>query len=562
MDDVCHSQPGAPEPGAPARPEARSRTRRKLLLASLLCVAILLVPIPGSQQVVGGLLVEAYRQVIGYPVVGVLIRFGWQAEIDHQYADAERDYTLALTIGAIALGEGTPLMGLGYERLGNLYRLQQRYIDAVPAYRRAISIVSTQPDLNRSYLAGLRESLSRTLMNTGDVTGATQEAHFAAALREGQGDDQALASSLNLLGNDYLVERAPEYAKPVLQRAVDLYDADPDTDDLDLAAALNNLGIALEGLGEYDSAKTSLQRSLQIRQSELGPDHPQVAKMLNNLGTLASRQKDRVTARSLFEQALAIYNRHPQAQNPDVADTFSNLGGIAFVDGRYADAEALDRQALATRERASPNDPFIDGDLVTLGIILQASGRPEEALPLYQRAVSLDEPRLPLVGTVADRLDREASAYLDLDQPEMAEPLLSRALSIAGPQMSNLLSLRIRVDTASVHRRARGYALAEQMLEESLAWARTHYPPDTPEIADASLELGLVYLDQARFAEAEMVFNQVLATQTRTLGPEHPWLSSTYVDFGRLYAATGRAAEAAVNAEHGERLRRGLPQTS
>jgi len=482
-------------------------------------VVIPLVPIPGSQHVVGGLLVEAYRQVIGYPVVGGLIRLGWQAEIDHKYAEAERDYTLALTVGAIAPGEGTPLIGLGYERLGNLYRLQQRYVEAVPWYRRAISIASIQPDLNRSYLAGLRESLSRTLMNAGDVTGATQEARFAAALREGLRDDQALANTLNLLGNDYLVERAPEYAKPVLQRAVDLYDADPDTDDLELAAALNNLGIAQEGLDEYDGAKTSFQRSLQIRESELGPDHPEVAKMLNNLGTLANRQHDRVTARSLFEQALAIYNRYPQAQNPNVADTFSNLANIAFVDGRYADAEALDRQALATREQASPSDPFIDGDLVTLGAILQASGRPEEALPLHQRAVSLDEPRLPLVGTVADRLDREASGYLDLDQPEMAEPLLIRALGIAGPQMSNLLAVRIRVDTASVHRRAGRYALAEQMLEESLAWARAHYPPDTPEIADASLELGLVYLDQARFAEAEMVFNQVLAMQISTLAP-------------------------------------------
>src|SRR6266851_4956861 len=97
MDDVAQSQPGAPEPAAPARPEHRSRTRRKLLLASLLCVVIPLVPIPGSQHVVGGLLVEAYRQVIGYPVVGGLIRLGWQAEIDHKYAQAERDYTLALT---------------------------------------------------------------------------------------------------------------------------------------------------------------------------------------------------------------------------------------------------------------------------------------------------------------------------------------------------------------------------------------------------------------------------------------------------------------------------------
>ena len=84
----------------------------------------------------------------------------------------------------------------------------------------------------------------------------------------------------------------------------------------------------------------------------------------------------------------------------------------------------------------------------------------------------------------------------------------------------------------------------------------------SPKVASAEERKPWMTTLEARFAEAETVFNQVLAVQISTLGPEHPSLSSTYADFGRLYAATGRAAEAAVNAEHGQRLHRGLPQTS
>jgi tetratricopeptide (TPR) repeat protein len=447
-------------------------------------VASLLLPIPGSQRAVGSLLAEGYRQVIGYPIVAVLIRFGWQAEIDKKYAEAERYYTLAVTVGPIAPGEGTPVVGLGFERLGNLYRRQQRYVEAVPWYRLAILTANSQPDPNPGYLAGLRESLSTTLTNAGDGTrGAMAEAQQAVSLREGLGDNQALANTLNLLGNAYLTQGEPMLAKAALQRAVDLYDADPDTDDLDLAPALNNLGIAHEDLGEYDSAKTSFQRSLEIRQSELGPDHPDVAKVLNNLGALARRQNDNVTARSLFEQALAIYNRHPQARNRDVANTIGNLGRIAFADGRYADAEAHGRQALAMRQQADPNDPSTFGDLVTLGMVLQASGRPQEALPIYQRAVSVAQ-RMPGRSPVAFayRLDAEASAYLDMDQPDLAEPLLIEALSVVGAEANNLLTVRIRVHTASVHRRAGRYALAEQMLQESLAWVRAYGPLPQREI--------------------------------------------------------------------------------
>jgi tetratricopeptide (TPR) repeat protein len=564
MDAVGQPHPGTPQPAAPARPEPTSRRRRKVLLAALLCALILFVPIPGPQRAVGNLLVDGYRQLIGYPIVGVLIRLGWQAELDDRYAAAERYYKLAATIGPIAPGERTPLVAVSYQRLGNLYRQQQRYVEAVPWYRLAISITISLPDPDPRYLAGLRESLSRMLLNMGDGTHqAMSEAELAVSLREGLGDSQALANTLNLLGNVYLTEREPLLAKTVLQRAVDLYDADPDTDELDLAPVLNNLGIAQESLGEFDQAKTSFQRSLEFRQSGLGPDHPDVAKVLNNLGTLARRQNDNVTAKPLFEQALAIYNRHPQARNPDVADTIGNLGRIAFDDGRYAEAEAFARQALGAREQARPNDPSIFGDLATLGIVLQASGRPAEALPLYERAASLAQ-RMPGRSpfTYADRLDAEASAYLDLDQPELAEPLLTQALGIAGPAANNLLTVRIRVHTGSVHRRAGRYALAEQMLQESLAWMRAHQPLETRQIADAGLELGLLYVDQARFTEAEAMFNEILAIQTSMFGPEHPQLSTTYADFAQLYAATGRPAEAAENEQHAQSLRRGLAPTS
>ncbi len=78
--------------------------------------------------------------------------------------------------------------------------------------------------------------------------------------------------------------------------------------------------------------------------------------------------------------------------------------------------------------RTTPTSPR---DLNNLALILQDLGQPEEARPLQERALAIDEAAYgPDHPAVARDLNNLALILRDLGQPEGARPLQERALAI------------------------------------------------------------------------------------------------------------------------------------
>jgi len=79
------------------------------------------------------------------------------------------------------------------------------------------------------------------------------------------------------------------------------------------------------------------------------------------------------------------------ARNDDERDVAKvALAWVLHCRGRYAEAEPLAREALASRERRLGEDrPAIAIALNTLGMVLAASERREEAETCYRRALKI-----------------------------------------------------------------------------------------------------------------------------------------------------------------------------
>jgi tetratricopeptide (TPR) repeat protein len=115
--------------------------------------------------------------------------------------------------------------------------------------------------------------------------GATSLNNFAALLRE-QGD---------LVG-----------ARPLYERAIEVFENVLGPEHPDTAASLNNLASLLQEQGDFAGARVLFERALAIREKVLGPQHSVTAATLNNLAQLLREQGDLGGARPLFERALAI----------------------------------------------------------------------------------------------------------------------------------------------------------------------------------------------------------------------------------------------------------------
>jgi tetratricopeptide (TPR) repeat protein len=98
-------------------------------------------------------------------------------------------------------------------------------------------------------------------------------------------------------------------ARPLLERALAIYERALGPDHPDTAQSLNNLAMLLGDQGELAAASPLLERAVAISERALGPDHPNTATGLTNLASLLGDQGELAAARPLLERALAIRER-------------------------------------------------------------------------------------------------------------------------------------------------------------------------------------------------------------------------------------------------------------
>ena len=201
-----------------------------------------------------------------------------------------------------------------------------------------------------------------------------------------------------------------------------------------LATAWNNLGILQQESGKFEASRVSLERAVSLRS-----DWPEAH---NNLGNTYKRLGDLTRARRHYERAIELRPEYAEAYsnlasllndsgdceaaataarraidiNPQLIDAYLNLASVEIARARPAEAlhwlnslssfAALHPGALTARARTLKQLDRADEALVvaqqavtlaphsadahnTLGQILQALGRNEEALVAFERAIGL-----------------------------------------------------------------------------------------------------------------------------------------------------------------------------
>lgn len=102
-----------------------------------------------------------------------------------------------------------------------------------------------------------------------------------------------------------------------------------------LAFPLYNIGLTHYNLGAFEPARTAFERALRINQANLGDQHP----------TLATH--DYVRAEQSNARALAIFERAHGAEHPMCAYASVNLGRVLLETGRAQEAIPRFERALA-----------------------------------------------------------------------------------------------------------------------------------------------------------------------------------------------------------------------
>jgi tetratricopeptide (TPR) repeat protein len=221
-----------------------------------------------------------------------------------------------------------------------------------------------------------------------------------------------------------------------------------------------------------------------------------------------------IKARQPLHQELARL-RASLPRKTDIAGLLNSIASIRWKQGRHAEAEALFERALALL--GEEHDASALPIAVRLAGLYVDQGRFADAEQLFTHALRLDE-----------------DGWREQEQ----RPSLTSAGILN--QLGRLARKRNRLDRAErLHKRALG------ILEE--------LGPDRIDVGTTLIDLAEVYRVQAKFADAEPLYQRALQIcENGNLSPNHELVRTTLAGLAALYADQGRTAEA-------DRLRRGGP---
>ena len=258
-------------------------------------------------------------------------------------------------------------------------------------------------------------------------------------------------------------------------------------------------------------------------------------------------------AMPLAEQLAALSKSRSGEVSIEHAAALHTLAGLYFFQSRYAEAEPLYKRAIAIRERLlGPTHPDVLSTLDTLASIYRFSHRPQEAEQLLTRVLEAKERAAgPDSPELVEPLSQLAQIQTILKRFAEAEALLRRALTIAEmgtrdpAQMASLLGSLAQIE------QARGeLENAAATIQRALQW---HEAASRSGDADvnagmkhifALMQLGALYQQMERFADAGAIMERVLGMTEKLLGPDHPVVASTLEATASTFEFADRFADA------------------
>jgi tetratricopeptide (TPR) repeat protein len=315
--------------------------------------------------------------------------------------------------------------------------------------------------------------------------------------------------------------------------------------------------IPLEILLEYQKQKNNPIGQLVVLNN--------IAGIYRNVAFSSQLQQNHQQAEEYFREALTYYQSalnqlevigrdYPSAAVtlPDAATTYNDMAMVYIYQGKYGEAQPLFEKAAQILANVTTEEDFewmavskaqVDDNLAEC---YRRQGKYSEAERLYKLGLETREKFLPRGDnqTAQSHLNL-AILYSEQGRFDEAEPHFMMAQEIWQKDSVYADSLAsINYYRGDMYRRQRKYADAVRYLTLAL----DHH--DNPQSASSLLagydrrKLGLVYLDQENFREAERYLNQARNTLEKGLGLQHPDLAVVRSNLASLYFKQNKYAAA------------------
>lgn len=216
------------------------------------------------------------------------------------------------------------------------------------------------------------------LFKDGKLDDALSRAKRALEIREKllPKTDPQIATSLNYVGDIYLVKKNYKSAMPIFERLLQMQTEQFGPEHINLANTLDRLAVLYSREGSAVKADEMYKRAVGLREKAFGPDDPRVAQSEYALAQFYRGEQDYDRSAEHYKRALLIYGRVSGIKDPEFERASDGLTCLYYESGK----RGLMKELNEIRQQFVPPN--------------EAPGRVERHV-LDGKALKLPKPRYP-----------------------------------------------------------------------------------------------------------------------------------------------------------------------
>jgi len=276
--------------------------------------------------------------------------------------------------------EGRSWEAVAHNNIGEIFRAQGKYSEALERYEKALQIAERIENLGGKAI--YLNNIGMIYKTQGNYPEALERYEKALQIADQTGDLSGKAIYLNNIGLIYKTQGNYPEALKRLEKALQI--AEQLGNLSGKATRLHNIGMVYDALGNYREALKRLEEALQIDE-QLG-NLSGKAVALNDIGEIFRALGNYSEALKRYEESLKI---SVQLKNlGGKASNLNNIGLILRAQGNYPEALKRFQEALQINEQLE-RLPEQATCINNIGLIYGAQGNFNEALKRHEKALEI-----------------------------------------------------------------------------------------------------------------------------------------------------------------------------
>ncbi|MGD8925692.1 MAG: CHAT domain-containing protein [Thioalkalispiraceae bacterium] len=359
-------------------------------------------------------------------------------------------------------------------------------------------------------------------------------------------DKQAIRPLLKI-ADRYLEEQRAAEAIDIYQRLYELQKKFLGGYDRKVRSILGQLAYAYQVSHRNAEWIVTNQQVLAFDERIYSPNHPTRLSSMTNLAFSYQMDKSYSKAEALYKKILGIYEKYGMTGEYGYTRVKKSLSDIYIITGDMAKAEPYYKEAVTQKDSDQVDVANMSMmKLSTYVYLLQFSGKFAESEKLYKEMLRTLEQRYGENDErVALVLLNLGSLYNQLGVYGKALEMKQRAyrIYIAHYGKDHLITAYVKNSLAETYLALKDYQAAVELLEQAKPlFMQQIQRPDRLYIDKkfVLINLAIAYMKTNRFAEAERIYQQILAETSKEYSPQHPMVAYTRMNLAELYYARGK----------------------